>query len=146
MTVGESNDNFGYDSSLGSISTGAKFNYPPWSPPHKHHVDSDYEFTVDGLYIDRGEDKPILTLEINNADTANIDVGNLTLWIRNTSFPLPDIGGNRNQYSFFVSDESDLNWDEDDEVKVALVYERAVPSAPENVSVTAPRDETGRWR
>ena len=26
--------------------------YPPWSPPHKHHFDPDYRFTVSSLYID----------------------------------------------------------------------------------------------
>ena len=34
---------------------------------------------------------------------------------------------------------------EDDEVRVALVYKRRLPSAPENVSVTAPGVRKGRW-
>ena len=96
LTVGESSGQLGYDSSFGSLSTGAKFNYPPWSPPHKHHVDSDYEFTVRGLYIDASGAEAALVVQIGDADNANnIDVGNLTLWIGNTSVPLPDIGGNR---------------------------------------------------
>ena len=48
---------------------------------------------------------------------------------------------------------TDLDWEADDpdttdvneadQVRVALVYERQLPSAPENVSVTAPRGEDG---
>ena len=37
----------------------------------------------------------------------------------------------------------DLDWKEDDEVRVALVYERTLPSAPTNVRVTAPPGEDG---
>ena len=143
MTVGKSGDNLGYDSSFGSISTDGEFNYPPWSSPGKHHFDADYEFTLEALYIDSGGD-PVLVLEIDDDDTANsIDVGNLTLWIRNTSVPLPDIGGNRSSYAFSVPDGPDLDWSEDEEVRVALVYERQLPSAPENVSVTAPSGKDG---
>ena len=143
MTVGKSGDNLGYDSSFGSISTDGEFNYPPWSSPGKHHFDADYEFTLEALYIDSGGD-PVLVLEIDDDDTANsIDVGNLTLWIRNTSVPLPDIGGNRSSYAFSVPDGPDLDWSEDEEVSVALVYERQLPSAPENVSVTAPSGKDG---
>ena len=36
-----------------------------------------------------------------------------------------------------------VTWQEDDEVRVALVYERALPSAPTNVRVTAPPGEDG---
>ena len=41
------------------------------------------------------------------------------------------------------SDGPDLDWKEDDEVRVALVYERRLPSAPTNVRVTAPPGEDG---
>ena len=37
----------------------------------------------------------------------------------------------------------DLDWSEDDTVRVVLSYERLLPSAPRNVSVTAPDGEVG---
>ena len=40
-------------------------------------------------------------------------------------------------------DTPDVTWEEDDEVRVALVYERRLPSAPQNVRVTAPPGEDG---
>ena len=54
MTVGEESGFLGYHGvdGLGGLSTGRKFNYPPWSPPSKHHFDPDYEYTIEGLYID----------------------------------------------------------------------------------------------
>ena len=76
---------------------------------------------------------------------------NVTLWIRNTPFPL---GGGTAQFGFREVDGydfsvPDLDWAEDDEVAVVLSYERRLPSAPTNVSVTAPEGEDGtlevRW-
>ena len=148
MTVGESSDYLGYlknnFESWGEFSTSAKFNYPPWSPPHKHHFDSDYEFTLQGLYINPSGSEDRLTLEIDDADNVNrIGVGNVTLWIGNTSFPLVAIGGNATSFEFTPSGPV-LDWKEDDDdVRVALVYERQLPSAPENVEVTAPPGEGG---
>ena len=53
LTVGESSGYLGYNKAegWGELSTGRTFNYPPWSPPHKHHFDPVYRFTVVGLYI-----------------------------------------------------------------------------------------------
>ena len=146
MTVGESNDFLGYskDEGWGELSTGREFNYPPWSPPHKHHFDPDYEFSVEALYIDPSLAEDTLVLNIADADGANnIDVGNLTLWIRNTSIPLSDIGGIRRSYGFDVPSGPDLDWKEGDTVKLVLSYDRLLPSEPRNVSVTAPPGEGG---
>ena len=51
--------------------------------------------------------------------------------------------GNALEFRTQFDDTPDVTWIEDDEVKVALVYERRLPSAPKNVSVTAPPDEDG---
>ena len=68
ITVGEDSGYLGYDSDpnslLGSISTGAKFNYPPFNPPPKHHFDPDYNATVQGLYLSSSGDDDVLTLQI----------------------------------------------------------------------------------
>ena len=68
ITVGEDSGYLGYDSDpnslLGSISTGAKFNYPPFNPPPKHHFDPDYNATVQGLYLSSSGDDDVLTLHI----------------------------------------------------------------------------------
>ena len=148
MTVGESSDYLGYLKnnleSWGELSTSAKFNYPPWSPPRKHHFDSDYEFTMQGVYIDPSGSEDKFTIEISDADKMNrIGVGNITLWIGNTSFPLDAIGGNATSHSFAVPSGPDLDWEEDEEVSVVLSYERLLPSEPRNVSVTAPPGEGG---
>ena len=151
ITVGEDSGTLGYDKSgaYGSISTGAKFNYPPWSPPPKHHFDPDYQYTVEGLYIFESSGTKFLQLLINdtNVIAANTDPGNVTLWIRNTAFRLKDSAGSPGQASFSSADHDlsvpDLNWSENDKVRVALVYERRLPSEPKNVSVTAPRGEDG---
>ena len=92
MTVGEDSGYLGYDSDLnaplGSISTDADFGYPPWNPPHKHHFDPDYEFTVEALYLDPTGDGS-LVLKVDGAGIERgPDVGKITLWIGNTSFPL----------------------------------------------------------
>ena len=150
LTVGESSGALGYTDSYGEISTGAKFNYAPWSPPRKHHFDPDYQFTVAGLYVYESSGVKFLTLGINDAPTiaAIADPGNVTLWIRNTAFRLKEGGGTASGIVFSSltgHDLSvpDLNWEEDDEVRVALVYERRLPSAPTNVRVTAPPGEDG---
>ena len=46
---------YGYirTSSVGSISTSADFGFPPWNPPHKHHVDRDSYKTVSGLWVNQ---------------------------------------------------------------------------------------------
>ena len=147
MTVGESSGYLGYvkssSESWGEISHGATFNYPPWSPPHKHHFDPDYRFTVKGLYIDPTGGVDRLTLEIADAGESGITVGNIRLWIGNTSFPLGELGGASTSFGFAVPDGPDLDWNEDDEVGVVLSYERRLPSAPKNLSVTAPPGEDG---
>ena len=142
ITVGEDSGYFGYEktSSLGSISTSADFGYPPWSPPHKHHFDHDDKITVNGIYLVPQGDKKDLQLDLSRAVDSNI-----TLWIRNTPFPL--VGGTAqlgfreaDGYDFSVPD---LDWEEDDTVSVVLSYVRRLPSAPQNVIVTAPRGEGG---
>ena len=149
VTVGAERDFLGYDANvtnpLGSISTGAKFNYPPWSPPHKHHVDPDYEYTITGLYIDEFGG---FNLALSDTSTLTQRRGNVTLWIRNTKFRLRDGSAASGEISFNSAtghkiDVPDLDWSEDEEVRVALVYERQLPSAPENVQVTAPDGEVG---
>ena len=148
MTVGEDSGTLGYDKSdsLGSISTSADFGYPPWNPPHKHHFDPDYNFTVTGLVLYESSDVTFLTLTVSDAIT--LSGGTATLWIRNTSFPLNEGAGSgftANFSSLTGHDLSvpDLDWAENDEISVALVYERRLPSAPTNVSVTAPPGEDG---
>ena len=145
MTVGEESGFLGYSKSdsLGELSTGAKFNYPPWSPPHKHHFDPGYRFTVSGLYIDPSGTEDRLTLEIAFTGESVITVGNITLWIGNTSFPVGVLGGASTSYGFAVPDVPDLDWSENDEVGVVLSYTRELPSAPQNVRVTAPPGEDG---
>ena len=145
MTVGEDSDFFGYSKSdsLGELSTSAKFSYPPWSPPHKHHFDPDYRFAVDGLYFDPTGGTDHLILEIDDTGGSGISVGNLTLWIGNTSFPLGSLGGTSLTFGFDIPDVPDLDWEEDEEVRVVLSYKRRLPSAPQNVNVMAPRGEGG---
>ena len=144
ITVGEDSGYLGYDADdinpLGSISTGKKFNYPPWSPPHKHHFDPDYEFLVTQIYHNDSE----LNVQIaGSTNFSGTDPGNITLWIRNTSIPLVGFGGSSATATFDVPSGPDLDWEEGEKVSVALVYERRLPSAPENVSVTAPDGEVG---
>ena len=64
LTVGESSGTLGYDDSesLGSISTDADFGYPPWNPPHKHHVDREIYYTVEA--IKSYETQGSITLEV----------------------------------------------------------------------------------
>ena len=145
MTVGEDSGYLGYEAAtaLGSISTGAKFNYPPWNPPHKHHFDPDYEFTVAYLYINTAIDK--VGIQVSEAGAAGgANLGNITLWIRNTSFPLVGFGtSGADEFAFDIPDGPDLDWSEGDKVSVVLSYERRLPSEPRNVSVTAPPGEDG---
>ena len=147
ITVGESNDYLGYDKSdaYGSISTGADFGYPPWNPPHKHHVDWGSYYTVEAIksYEDLGAN----TLEVYIEGVNNIagGPGNVTLWLNHTAYPF-SVGRSTAEFITFsdrFDDVHDVTWNEDDEVRVALVYERALPSEPKNVSVTAPPGEDG---
>ena len=75
--------------------------------------------------------------------------GNVTLWIGRKRFPLSDRSYSDPIFSYLwpasgvTSDDADLGWSEDDEVKVALVYEPQLPSAPTNVRVTAPPGQDG---
>ena len=146
MTVGETNGYLGYQKreGWGELSIGREFNYPPWSPPHKHHFDPDYRFAVSGLFINSTGGTDRLALEIDDdTDGSGISVGNVTLWIRNTPFPLGTLGGASVAFGFAVPDVPDLDWEEDEEVRVVLSYKRRLPSAPQNVSVMAPRGEGG---
>ena len=148
---------YGYirSTSVGSISTSADFGFPPWNPPHKHHVDRDSYKTVSGLWVNQttagGVSKDLL-LRMPELP----DVGNVTLWIGHKSYPLSSATYKDINYEWKNIDNNastDLNWKADDpdttdeneadQVRVALVYERQLPSAPENVSVTAPDGEVG---
>ncbi len=148
---------YGYirSTSVGSISTSADFGFPPWNPPHKHHVDRDSYKTVSGLWVNQttaGVVSKDLLLRMPELP----DVGNVTLWIGHKSYPLSSATYKDLNYEWKNIDNNastDLNWKADDpdttdeneadQVRVALVYERQLPSAPENVSVTAPDGEVG---
>ena len=146
--MGEDSGTLGYDDSesLGSISTDADFGYAPWNPPHKHHVDRESYYTVEAIksYVFDGN----AVLEVYMDDVGDIfnGPGNVTLWLNRTAFPF-SVGGvsasNLLELHTKFDDVPDVTWEEDDEVKVALVYERRLPSAPTNVSVTAPEGEEG---
>ena len=41
---------------FGSINEGATFGFPPWNPPHKHHVDRDGYISVAGIWVDENTD------------------------------------------------------------------------------------------
>ena len=68
-----------------------------------------------------------------------------TLWLNQTAYPVSVSGASFNTLQFRTEfdDTPDVTWIEDDEVRVALVYERRLPSAPKNVSGTAPPGEEG---
>ena len=137
---------YGYRESftLGSISTDADFGFPPWNPPHKHHVDRDGYITVGGIWVNIGDES--LNLEMPELT----DTGNVTLWLGHKRYPLSSETYGTSGYTWA---DVDLDWEADDpdttdvneadQVRVALVYERQLPSAPENVQVTAPTGEDG---
>ena len=148
LTVGADSGTLGYDKSdsIGSISTSADFGFPPWNPPGKHHVDRGSYVSVEA--IKSYEASGVTFLELGGGD--DIFFGkyeNVTLWLNHTAYPLSvgSYSGLAKAIVFNTSfdDTPDVTWSEDDEVRVSLVYERTLPSAPENVSVTAPRDEDG---
>ena len=151
ITVGESSGTLGYDNSdsLGSISTSADFGYPPWNPPHKHHVDRSSYYTVEAIksYETQGN----VTLEVafsggeKIAEKLYSGPRSVTLWLNQTAYPFSVGGADANSIVFRTefSDTPNVTWKEDDEVKVALVYKRRLPSAPTNVRVTAPPGEDG---
>ena len=137
---------YGYSEStkFGSISTDADFGFPPWNPPHKHHVDRDGYITVGGIWVNADDES--LNLQMPELT----DTGNVTLWLGHKRYPLSSETYGISGYSWA---DVDLDWeaddpdttdvDEADKVSVALVYERGLPSAPQNVSVTAPPGEGG---
>ena len=95
--VGEKGGVLGYSKSdaYGSISTGEKFYYPPFSPPPKHHFDPDSNLNVETLVVYEDAGTTFLLIKIGNASTIGTgnDPGNVTLWIRNTRFRLKDGAG-----------------------------------------------------
>ena len=145
----------GTSDDFGSIIHGAKFGFPPWNPPHKHHFDRDSHVTVSGLWVNQktsGDAEKVLFLRIPKLP----DVGDVTLWIGHKSYPLSSESYEDNHYEWQNIDDNastDLDWKADDpdttdvneadKVSVVLSYERLLPSAPENVSVTAPPGEGG---
>ena len=149
MTVGESSGTLGYDdsNSLGSISTDADFGYPPWNPPHKHHVDRESYYTVKAINYYEDSGYTFLVVLIDDVDEIAGGPGNVTLWLNRKSVELRSVnvepGGNSMEFSSSLDWVPEFDWKEEDEVSVALVYERALPSAPGNVSVTAPPGEEG---
>ena len=122
---------------IGSISTDADFGFPPWNPPHKHHVDRDSYITVGSVYETVISSEEGLFLLLPQLP----DTGNVTLWLDHKKYPLSSASYATDGYQWRAFSAAD--WEEDDEVKVALVYERRLPSAPTNVSVTAPPGEEG---
>ena len=151
MTVGESSGTLGYDDSelLGSISTDADFGYPPWNPPNKHHVDRESYYSVEVIKSFEESGNTVLEVNFSGAEQIAEKVkngpGNVTLWLNHTAYPVSVSGASFNilQFRTQFDDTPDVTWIEDDEVRVALVYERRLPSAPENVRVTAPEGEDG---
>ena len=148
VTVGSAAGKLGYDKSdsLGSISTSAKFGLPPWNPPHKHHVDRDSYHTVEAIYSFEQAGATLLRIDIPGSTSIRMSPGSVTLWLNHTAYPLTvgsETGDEAVIFNTFFEDTPDVTWKEDDEVRVALVYERQLPSAPENVSVTAPDGEVG---
>ena len=141
----------GTSGDFGSNSTGAKFGFPPWNPPHKHHFDRDSHVTVSGLWVNQmtsGDAEKALVLRIPELP----DVGDVTLWIGHKSYPLSSASYKDLNYEWGNIDDNastDLDWEEDEKVRVALTYTRQLPSAPENVRVTVPNGEDGtlevRW-
>ena len=147
---------YGYHSGtgFGSISTDADFGYPPWNPPHKHHVDRDGYITVDRISVTEFTNSNERSLYLGMPELP--DTGDVTLWLGHKSYPLSSASYGTAAYSWdniHANDSTDLDWkgddpdttdvNEADQVKVALVYERRLPSAPENVRVTAPEGEEG---
>ena len=94
------------------------------------------------------DDSGNLNLIVDGSGNApGTNVGEITLWIRNSKFPLVNFGANgTGQYGFRASSlpsGPDLDWEEGDTVRVVLTYTRLLPSAPTNVRVTAPTGEDG---
>ena len=149
LTVGEDSGTLGYDNSdsLGSISTDADFGYPPWNPPHKHHVDRESYYTVEAIKSFLTGGALALVLHIDDIEEIAGGPGNVMLWLNHVAYPVRpnavDFAGDTVTIRPGLFGNPDLDWEEDDEVKVALVYERRLPSAPTNVSVTAPEGEEG---
>ena len=151
LTVGESSGILGYDDSesLGSISTDADFGYAPWNPPHKHHVDRESYYTVEAIKSYETQGNIVLEVAFSGgeeiAQKLRYGPGRVSLWLNRTAYPFSVGGADANVIHFRTqfSDTPNVTWKEDDEVKVALVYRRRLPSAPTNVSVTAPEGEDG---
>ena len=149
ITVGDESDTLGYDrsDSLGSISTSRKFGYAPWNPPHKHHVDRESWITVEAIKSYEASGETYLQFQIDEILKLKNKPGKLTLWLGHTPYPF-SVGTQVDAdhsilFNTAFDDTPDVTWDEDDEVRVVLSYDRLLPSEPRNVSVTAPR---GRGR
>ena len=149
LTVGEDSGTLGYDrsDSLGSISTSAKFGHPPWNPPRKHHFDPDSYIIVEAIRSYEESGDILLAFQIDDIGKLSGKPGKLTLWLARTAYPVSvgSVSMSQNAVIFNTKfgDTPDVTWEEDDEVRVALVYERRLPSAPQNVRVTAPPGEDG---
>ena len=149
LTVGEDSGTLGYDKSdsLGSISTSAKFGYPPWNPPHKHHVDRESYYTVEAIRYYISGEHSVLEVYIDDIDEIGKGPGDVTLWLNRKSFLIKTSGISSSGDSFSTNSAltgiPKLDWEEDDNVRVVLSYTRGLPSAPQNVSVTAPPGEGG---
>ena len=87
LTVGEDSGTLGYDkdASLGSISTDADFGYPPWNPPHKHHVDRESYVTVESITLSENPNSGITQLRLKVSQLPH--TGKVTLWIGRKHFP-----------------------------------------------------------
>ena len=90
ITVGENSGDLGYDNSdsfNGSISTSADFGYPPWNPPHKHHVDRESYYTVEAIKSAEASGARQFSVYIDDLDEINDGPGNVTLWLNHTAYP-----------------------------------------------------------
>ena len=149
LTVGEDSGTLGYDKSdsIGSISTDAEFGYPPWNPPPKHHFDPDSYFIVEAIRSYEESGDILLAFQIDDLEKLSGKPGKLTLWLGRTAYPV-SVGSASISQSVVIfntrfGDTPDVTWEEDDEVRMVLSYERRLPSAPQNVRVTAPPGEDG---
>ena len=86
-TLGYKKDSYGSLSTTTDSNTGAKFYYPPFSPPPKHNFDPESSISVTSLtrQVDALQETLFLHLTIRSRMP---NTGNVTLWIGNKSFPM----------------------------------------------------------
>ena len=89
----------------------------------------------------------LLSFQIDKLQKLQGKPGKLTLWLNHTAYPFSagsgHVGDNAVIFNTQFDDTPDVTWEEGDKVRVSLVYRRRLPSAPQNVSVSAPPGEDG---